>query len=61
MLLAPILMERLERTGRIYIAPIRSDNTQSLALGYNPVTKEVVTTTGTIPVGGSNTELIFNR
>jgi hypothetical protein len=40
------------RTGSIYIAPIRDDNTQTLALAYNPITKEVVTST---TVGSSST------
>jgi hypothetical protein len=48
------------RSGRIYIAPIRTDNTQTLALGYNPLTKEVVTSTTVGTVGGRNTEVIFN-
>ena len=48
------------RTGRIYIAPIRADNTQTLALGYNLLTKEVVTSTTVGTVGGRNTEVIFN-
>ena len=36
-------------TDRFYVAPIRADNTQTLALAYNATTKEIVTSTG---VGG---------
>jgi hypothetical protein len=36
--------------GGLYVNPIRPDNTQTLALGYNPTTSEIVTTTGVVPV-----------
>jgi hypothetical protein len=36
--------------GGLYVNPIRTDNTQTLALGYNPTTSEIVTTTGVVPV-----------
>ena len=58
-------------TQRIYIAPIRSDDTQDLMLAYNTTTKEVVTTTA-IPstittlietstrVPGRSNQVVFN-
>jgi len=33
------------QTGRFYVAPIRQDNSQTLALAYNTSTKEIVTST----------------
>jgi hypothetical protein len=54
-----------------YAAPIRSDNTQTLAMAYNPVTYEIVTSTGvggggggatgpTGPTGGSGSSTVFS-
>ena len=34
------------QTASFYVAPIRSDNTQTLALAYNTTTKEITTSTG---------------
>jgi hypothetical protein len=39
-------------TSGLYIAPVRSDNTQVLALAYNTSTKEIVTSTSIAGNGG---------
>ena len=39
------------QTGSFYVAPVRSDNTQPLALAYNPSTYEIVTSTS-VTAGG---------
>jgi hypothetical protein len=43
------------QTGSFYVAPIRSDNTQTLGLAYNPSTNEIVTSTVAGGVAAGNT------
>lgn len=46
-----------------YVAPIRADNTRTLALAYNPSTKEIVTSTGitgtTLPNGSAPSDYVY--
>lgn len=50
-------------TNAFYVAPIRADNTRTLALAYNPTTKEIVTSTGitgtTLPNGSAPSDYVY--
>jgi len=41
------------QTGSFYVAPVRSDNTQTLGLAYNTSTKEIVTSTALSSTGST--------